>query len=385
MAYKRQGDAPNQLVVPYIDGDGVGPEIWAACSQVLKAAVERAYGGRRSMEFCQVFAGKKALAAFGELLPAQTLQAFREHGIGIKGPLETPVGSGYRSLNVAIRLALDLFACIRPVRYFIGVPCRLLQLQNIDLVIFRENTEDLYMGLEFPSGSSHVGELRKLANAIPHDSAVALKVVSESRSKRLVRAAIHYALRTGRQRVTVVHKGNIMKFTEGSFRDWAFEVARNEFGDRVILEPCPEVPSGKVVLDDCLADNMMQQLVLRPENYQVIVTTNLNGDYLSELAAALVGGVGIAPGANVGASCAVFEATHGTAPDIAGKGRANPSSLILSGAMMLEYVGWSEAARSIWQAVAATFAAGFLTDDLASGHGLSTEEFANKVVEALPS
>ncbi|NPV70986.1 MAG: NADP-dependent isocitrate dehydrogenase [Firmicutes bacterium] len=382
-------NVPDHAIVPYIEGDGVGPEIWEATSMVLRTAVRCAYNGERSVRFVEVLAGLKAQIQCGNPLPAETLAAFREYVVGIKGPLETPVGGGIRSLNVAIRQALDLYACVRPVKYRPGVPSPLRYPERVDVVIFRENTEDVYAGIEYPAGSGMVDDLRELIGpAIAGDSAVGLKIMSREASKRLVRKAIQYALDNGRRSVTLVHKGNIMKHTEGAFRNWGYEVARDEFPGRVVEEGDSKEGHGRanegtIVIKDRIADNMMQQLLLHPEEYDVIATPNLNGDYISDLVAAEVGGLGIAPGANVGTGCAVFEATHGTAPDLAGKGRANPCSLILSGVMMLEHLGWKEAASLLEKALEHVIGGGVLTDDLAGGRGVSTWEFAQALAGAV--
>ena len=382
---------PEDPIIPFIEGDGVGPDIWRAAQPVWDRAVERAYGGRRFIVWKEILAGEKAYKKTGRWLPEETLQAIREHIVAIKGPLTTPVGGGYRSLNVAMRQALDLYACIRPIRYIDGVPSPIKEPRRVDFVIFRENTEDVYAGIEWPSGSEDAKEVReflreKFGVHLSEDSGIGLKPISEFRTKRLVRKAINYALEQGRRSVTLVHKGNIMKYTEGAFRDWGYEVAK-EFGDRVVTESelKEETPDGVLVVKDRIADSMFQQVLLRPEEYDVIATPNLNGDYLSDASAALVGGLGMAPGANVGDLLAVFEPTHGTAPKYAGLDKVNPSSLILSGAMMLEYIGWREAAELVVRALERTISEGKVTYDLArqmeGATLLKCSEFGEAVME----
>ncbi len=363
----------DEPVVAYVEGDGTGPEIWRAARVVLDAAVKRAYGGARRIGWEEVLAGEKAFGKMGEWLPPRTLERIRELGVALKGPLTTPVGTGIRSVNVALRQALDLYACIRPVRYIPGVPSPLTHPERVDMVVFRENTEDVYAGIEFPSGSAEAERLRaflrdELGRKTPQAAALGIKPVSPAASKRLIRRAIQHALDKGLASVTLMHKGNIMKFTEGAFCQWGYDVAREEFPERTIAERHVaegHSSAGKVVIKDRIADNMFQQVLLRPEEYHVIATTNLNGDYLSDALAAQVGGLGMAPGANVGDEAAVFEATHGTAPKYAGQDRMNPSSLILSGALMLEHLGWVEAARLVEQALRETIAARTVTYDLA--------------------
>ncbi|HDI00693.1 MAG TPA: isocitrate dehydrogenase (NADP(+)), partial [Firmicutes bacterium] len=358
---------------------------------VWDRAVERAYGGRRFIVWKEILAGEKAYKKTGRWLPEETLQAIREHIVAIKGPLTTPVGGGYRSLNVAMRQALDLYACIRPIRYIDGVPSPIEEPRRVDFVIFRENTEDVYAGIEWPSGSEEAKGVREFLRErfgvhLSEDSGIGLKPISEFRTKRLVRKAINYALEQGRRSVTLVHKGNIMKYTEGAFRDWGYEVAK-EFGERVVTESelKGEPPDGVLVVKDRIADSMFQQVLLRPEEYDVIATPNLNGDYLSDASAALVGGLGMAPGANVGDLLAVFEPTHGTAPKYAGLDKVNPSSLILSGAMMLEYIGWKEAAELVVRALERTISEGKVTYDLArqmeGATLLKCSEFGEAVME----
>ena len=373
---------PDVPEIGFIEGDGTGPDIWAASRPVLDAAVECAYGGKRSIVWQEILAGEKAQRRFGmeNPLPNESIERIERYGIAIKGPLTTPVGGGFRSLNVTLRQRLDLYACVRPVRYFPGVPAPVVHPERVNIVIFRENTEDVYAGVEWPAGSEdarsvlqHVNEmLRRSGGAeISLQSGVGIKPMSAFNTRRLVRRAIRYALENGFESVTLVHKGNIMKYTEGAFRDWGYEVAREEFAERVITETelyerfDGRVPFGKVVIKDRIADAMFQQLLLRPEEYGVIATPNLNGDYLSDAAAAQVGGLGMAPGANIGDRCALFEATHGSAPKYAGKDKVNPGSLILSGVEMLRFMGWKEAADVVVKAVIRTIQQGTVTYDLA--------------------
>jgi isocitrate dehydrogenase len=361
---------PARPIVPFIEGDGTGPDIWRAAVRVMDAAVARAYGGERKIAWMEVFAGEKAVATTGEWLPEETIEALREFRVSIKGPLSTPVGGGIRSLNVALRQILDLYACIRPVRYFEGVGAPVKEPQKLDIVIFRENTEDVYSGIEFKAGTPEANELRdllqeKFGKTVREGSGIGIKPMSAFGSKRLVKMAIEYAQKNKRGKVTLVHKGNIMKFTEGAFRDWGYEVARDEFGGQVIDKgPWQQIPDGPTVTD-VIADAMFQQLLLRPDEYSVIATPNLNGDYISDAAAAQVGGLGMAPGGNIGDGLAVFEATHGTAPKYAGLDKVNPGSVILSGVMMLEYLGWDEAAQLIVRGIERAIAARTVTYDLA--------------------
>ncbi len=385
---------PDRPIVPYIEGDGTGPDIWRATRMVLDAAVERAYEGRRRIAWMEVLAGEKAARETGEWLPDETLRALEAFKVGIKGPLTTPVGGGIRSLNVALRQILDLYACIRPVRYIPGVPSPLKEPEKVDVVMFRENTEDVYAGIEWAAGTDEGARVRdflvrEMGSEIREESAIGIKPMSEYGSKRLIGAAIRYALERGRPSVTLVHKGNIMKYTEGAFRDWGYELARERFADQTVPES--EVgdagPGGRVIIKDRIADAMFQQLILRPDEYSVIATPNLNGDYISDAAAALVGGLGMAPGANVGDTVAVFEATHGTAPKYAGKDMVNPGSLILSGVMMLEHLGWNEAADRVVRGLERAIQSGTVTYDLArqlpGSTRVSTSEFAARIVENL--
>jgi isocitrate dehydrogenase len=346
---------PDKPIIPFIEGDGTGPDIWRATKRVLDAAVEKAYGGKRQIAWVEVLAGEKAFNLTGNWLPEETVEAIQYFRVAIKGPLTTPVGGGIRSLNVTLRQVLDLYACVRPVRWIPGVPSPVKRPQDVNMVIFRENTEDVYAGIEWPSGSEEAEKLRlfvekELGKKIRPQSGIGIKPISPFGSKRLVAKAIRYALANGRDSVTLVHKGNIMKYTEGAFRDWGYQVAKEQFADVVVSEEelaqtNGQLPPGKkVVIKDRIADSMFQQVLLRPAEYSVIATPNLNGDYLSDALAAQVGGLGMAPGANMGDEHAVFEATHGTAPKYAGQDKVNPGSLILSGEMMLRHLGWTEAA-----------------------------------------
>ena len=376
-------------IVPLVKGDGVGPEVTGAMVEILDAAVSKAYGEDRRIEWQEVLAGGKAFEQCGTYLPDETLEAFKKYHIGIKGPLMTPVGGGIRSLNVALRQELDLFVCQRPVRWFKGVASPVRHPENVDMVIFRENTEDIYAGIEWEAGTP---QARKFYDFIhnemgvnkvrfPETSSFGVKPVSEEGSKRLVREACRYAVGHGLPSVTLVHKGNIMKFTEGGFKKWGYEVAAEEFGE--------EIASGKLVIKDCICDAFLQNALLKPEDYSVIATLNLNGDYISDMLAAQVGGIGIAPGANINYTTgdAIFEATHGTAPDIAGKDIVNPCSNVLSGVMMLEYIGWDEAARLVVKALEKSFEAGYATQDLArlmeNGKPMGTAAFTGHIVELI--
>ncbi len=367
--------ASDSPLIPFIEGDGIGRDIWRASKAVLDASVERAYGGARRIVWYEIFAGEKAHDQFGEWLPADTVEAIREFKVAIKGPLTTPVGGGIRSLNVALRQILDLYSCVRPVKWYPGVPSPMKEPGKLDVVIFRENTEDVYAGMEWECGTREAGQVIEFFNSVMGksvrpDSGIGLKPVSITGSKRLVRAAMQYAVDKGRSSVTLVHKGNIMKFTEGAFRDWGYELATDEFRDACVTEGEAwaagrlEVPEGKVLVKDRIADAMFQQVLLRPSEYSVIATTNLNGDYLSDACAAQVGGLGLAPGANIGAEQALFEATHGTAPKYADKDVVNPSSVILSGVMMLQHLGWTEAAELVEKGVSGAIAAKTVTYDL---------------------
>lgn len=353
---------PDQPVITFIEGDGTGADIWNASVKVLDAAVEKAYSGKRKIHWCEVYAGEKAAKLYdGNWFPDETLQAIREFTVSIKGPLSTPVGKGMRSLNVALRKDLDLYACIRPVRWFEGVPAPVKEPQKVNMTIFRENTEDLYVGVEWAAGTPEANELielfKKFGKSVRPNSAIGIKPISEFGTRRLMKKAIDFALAKKLPSVTIVHKGNIMKFTEGAFKDWAYVEAKENYAQHIITEDevfekhNGKVPAGKLLIKDRIADNMFQQALLRPDEYSVLVLPNLNGDYISDALAAQVGGLGIAPGANIGDGPAVFEATHGTAPKYAGQDKVNPGSVILSGTMLLEYLGWNEAAVLIEKAM----------------------------------
>jgi isocitrate dehydrogenase len=387
---------PDVPIIPYIEGDGVGPDIWKASVRVFDAAVERCYGGKKGVEWIEVYAGEKAFRLKGEWAPEETIELIREHKVGIKGPLTTPVGGGFRSINVSLRQRLDLYACVRPVRYLSGTPSPLKHPERVDMVVFRENTEDVYAGIEWQAGSKEALKLREFLQKefgknVREDSGIGIKPISRFGTWRLVRRAIEYALSHGKKSVTLVHKGNIMKFTEGAFRDWGYELAREEFGGQIVAESDlgeagqSHVPEGKLVIKDRIADAMFQQILLRPEEYDVLAMPNLNGDYISDALAAQVGGLGMAPGANIGDQAAVFEATHGTAPKYAGLDMINPGSLLLSGAMMFDYLGWSEAAGRIIQALEQTISQKIVTYDLArqmdGARKVKCSEFASALIE----
>ncbi len=389
---------PDSPIIPFIEGDGIGPDIWSATRRVLDAAVEKAYGGKRRIEWKEILAGEKAHKETGEWLPQATLDAIREFVVAIKGPLTTPVGEGIRSLNVTLRQELDLYACVRPVRYFKGVPSPVKHPEYVDMVIFRENTEDVYAGIEWPEGSEEAGKViefigKELGKEIRPDSGIGIKPISRFGTHRLVRKAIQYALENGRDSVTLVHKGNIMKFTEGAFRNWGYELAREEFPDDTITEDelweryDGKVPEGKVVIKDRIADAMFQQVLLRPREYSVLAMPNLNGDYMSDALAAQVGGLGMAPGANIGDGFALFEATHGTAPKYTGLDKVNPGSLILSGAMMLEYLGWTEARDAVHRGIERAISKKRVTYDLARQIDGAVEvkcsEFASSIIDSM--
>jgi isocitrate dehydrogenase len=386
---------PDEPIIPFIEGDGIGPDIWAAAQNVFESAVDKAYGGARKIAWQEVLAGEKAYNEVGSWLPDQTVDAFRTYLVGIKGPLTTPVGGGIRSLNVALRQTLDLYACVRPVRWFEGVPSPVKRPEDVDMVIFRENTEDVYAGKELQAESSEAAKLLEFLDQefgweIRPDSGVGIKPVSITGSKRLIRAAIEYAVANDRRSVTLVHKGNIMKFTEGAFRTWGYELVRDEFSDvAVSWEDCGGDPGDKLLVQDVIADAMLQQVLTRPANYDVIATTNLNGDYISDALAAQVGGIGIAPGGNINYSTgfAVFEATHGTAPKYAGQDKVNPGSVILSGEMMFRYMGWPEAAQLIIDGLEATIADHLVTYDFArlmdGATEVKTSEFGAAIVERM--
>ena len=384
---------PDDPIIPFIEGDGTGPDIWRASVRVFDAAVEKAYGGRKKIVWFEVPAGEKARDQFGEWLPNDTLEAVRAYKVAIKGPLTTPVGGGIRSLNVTLRQVLDLYACVRPVRYFAGTPAPVTHPERMNVVIFRENTEDVYAGIEWAKGTPQAEKVieflsREMGKRIRPDSGIGIKPISEFGTKRLVRMAIQYAIDNNRKTVTIVHKGNIMKFTEGAFRDWGYEVAIDEFRDRIVTED--EVwngasREGKVLINDRIADSVFQQILTRTAEYDVFATPNLNGDYLSDAAAAQVGGLGMAPGANIGDEIGFFEATHGTAPKYAGKDVINPSSVILSGVMMFRYMGWTEAADLIEQGIDRSIRQKVVTYDLArqmeGATEVKTSAFADKIIE----
>ncbi|WAA10172.1 NADP-dependent isocitrate dehydrogenase [Fervidibacillus albus] len=406
-------NVPNDPIIPFIEGDGTGPDIWAAASRVLDAAVDKAYGGEKEIVWKEVLAGEKAFNQTGEWLPKETLDVIREHIIAIKGPLTTPIGGGFRSLNVALRQELDLFVCLRPVRWFEGVPSPVKRPQDTDMVIFRENTEDIYAGIEYQEGTPEVKKVIEFLQTemgvnkirFPETSGIGIKPVSKEGTERLVRAAINYAIKEGRKSVTLVHKGNIMKFTEGAFKNWGYELAEQEFGDRVFTwaeydrikekegvdaankaqQKAEE--AGKIIVKDVIADIFLQQILTRPREFDVVATMNLNGDYISDALAAQVGGIGIAPGANINYETghAIFEATHGTAPKYAGLDKVNPSSVILSGVLMLQHIGWNEAADLIIKSMEKTIASKVVTYDFARLMDGATEvkcsEFGTKLIE----
>ena len=383
-------------VIPFIQGDGIGPDIWNATRSVLDGAVAKASGGSRRIEWKEVLAGEKAFEETGEWLPQATIDLISEHAVAIKGPLTTPIGRGIRSLNVALRQVLDLYACVRPCRYIPGVPSPVKEPEKVDVVIFRENTEDVYAGVEWAAGTAEAEDLIAFANArsdtkIRSGSGIGIKPISEFGTARLVRKAIRYAVDQGRSRVTLVHKGNIQKFTEGAFRDWGYQTARRDFPEICIDEETlwkaygGQTPEGRVLINDRIADSMFQQILLRADEYDVIALPNLNGDYLSDACAAQVGGLGLAPGANLGDRVALFEATHGTAPKYAGQDKVNPGSLVLSGGMLLEHIGWNDAAELVSEALKRTIAQKRVTYDLErqmeGATRLKTSEFGAAIVD----
>ena len=387
--------APDRPIIAFIEGDGVGPDIWRASHLVFDAAVKHCYGGKRSIAWMEVFAGKKADNLCGSYLPDETIEAIREFRVAIKGPLTTPVGGGFRSLNVALRQRLDLFACVRPVRHFEGVPSPVVAPQNVNMTIFRENTEDVYAGFEVESGSEDAKKFLEFAKRefgwdIRPDSGIGFKPISLTATKRIVRAALKHAVKHNRKSVTLVHKGNIMKYTEGAFRKWGYDLVREEFsGEAVAWSDCGGNPGGKILVKDVIADIFLQQILTRPLEFDVVATMNLNGDYMSDALAAQVGGIGIAPGANINyeTGAAVFEATHGTAPKYANLDKVNPSSMILSGVMMFEHLGWTEASEAVTSALVKTFKSKTVTYDFARLSPGATEvkcsEFAKAVVANL--
>ena len=384
---------PDDPIIPFIEGDGIGPDIWRASVRVFDAAVQKAFGGKRRLAWFEILAGEKAKNATGEWLPNDTLEAVKAYKVAIKGPLTTPVGGGIRSLNVTLRQVLDLYACIRPVRYFDGTPAPVTHPERMNVVIFRENTEDVYAGIEWAKGTPQAERVieflaKEMGKRIAPDSGIGIKPISETGTKRLVRMAIQYSLAHNRKVLTIVHKGNIMKFTEGAFRDWGYELAKAEFRDRIVTED--EVSQGaaregKLLINDRIADSVFQQILTRTAEYDVFAAPNLNGDYLSDACAAQVGGLGMAPGANIGDEIAFFEATHGTAPKYAGKDVINPSSVILSGVMMLNYLGWTEAGALIERALEKTISQKKVTYDLArqmtGATELKTSEFADAIIQ----
>ncbi|SEO85525.1 isocitrate dehydrogenase (NADP) [Amphibacillus marinus] len=402
---------PDFAIIPFIEGDGTGPDIWSAASRVLEAAVEKAYNGTKGIVWKEVLAGEKAFNQTGEWLPEETLAVIRDYKIAIKGPLTTPIGGGIRSLNVALRQKLDLFTCLRPVRYFDGVPSPVKRPEDTDMVIFRENTEDIYAGIEWENGSAEVKKVIKfleeemgVANIrFPETSGIGVKPVSEEGTKRIVRAAIDYAIKEGRKSVTLVHKGNIMKFTEGAFKNWGYELAEQEYGEQVftwaeydkiaelegraVADEAQQAAeeAGKIIIKDAIADIFLQQILTRPKEFDVVATMNLNGDYISDALAAQVGGIGIAPGANINYETghAIFEATHGTAPKYAGLDKVNPSSVILSGVLMLEHLGWKEAADLVTKAMDQTIGSKVVTYDFARLMDGATEVKASEFADAL--
>ncbi len=392
-------EVPAQPIIPFIEGDGIGPDIWAAAVRVFDAAVRKAYGGQKKIAWLEVLAGPKAFDATGSWLPDETLQAFRDYFVGIKGPLTTPISGGIRSLNVALRQQLDLYVCLRPVRWYEGVPSPVKRPQDVDVVIFRENSEDIYAGIEWEAESDEARRLIRflqeemgVANIrFPETSGIGIKPVSREGTERLVRAALEFAIREGRRSVTLVHKGNIMKFTEGAFRDWGYDLVRREFSGKAVgWDDCGgNPPEGQVLVKDNIADITLQQVLTRPRDFDVIATMNLNGDYLSDALAAQVGGIGIAPGANINYETghAIFEATHGTAPKYAGQDKVNPSSLILSGVMMLDYLGWGEAARLIETGITKAIGEKRVTYDfhrlMEGATLLKCSEFGSAIIEGM--
>lgn len=388
---------PDEPIIPYIEGDGTGPDIWQATQKVVNAAVEKTYHGKKKIHWLEVYAGEKAKSVKGEWLPDETLDAIKEYLVAIKGPLTTPIGEGFRSLNVALRQILDLYACVRPVRWIKGVPSPVVHPEWVDVVIFRENTEDIYAGIEWEKDTEEAAKVRQFLNmemgcSISEDTGIGIKPISRYASERIMRKAMEYAIENNRKTVSIVHKGNIMKYTEGSFKKWCYELAEKEFAEYIITEDevaalDGQVPEGKILVNDRIADNMFQQLLTRSQSYDILVTPNLNGDYLSDAAAAQVGGLGMAPGGNIGSYVALFEATHGTAPKYAGLDKVNPGSLILSAVMMLEYMGWKEAASKIVTAMEMAVQEKTVTYDLArqmeGAVELKTSQFADAIIAKL--
>lgn len=395
---QNQIQVPDCPIIPFIEGDGTGPDIWKASQKVFDAAVQKSFGGKKKIIWKEILAGEKAFKQTGNWLPEESLEAIKTYSVAIKGPLTTPVGGGIRSLNVALRQLLDLYACIRPVRYFQGVPSPVREPEKVDMVIFRENTEDVYSGIEWKSGSPEAKKVidflnSQLGTKLKASAGIGIKPMTPEGTKRLVRMAVEYAIKRSRKSVTLVHKGNIMKFTEGAFKEWGYALTKEEFSQQTISEDevykdhQGKTPTGKILIKDRIADNMFQQALLRPDEYSVLATPNLNGDYLSDLLAAQVGGLGIAPGANVGDHGAVFEATHGTAPKYAGLDKVNPGSVILSGVMMLEYLGWDSAADSITKAMEKTITQKVVTYDFArlmtGAKEVKCSEFADAIISNL--
>ena len=384
---------PNKPIVAYIEGDGIGPEVIRAAMRMVDAAVEKAYGGSRKIAWMKVYAGIEAQKVYGTMLPQETLDAIRAAKVALKGPMTTPIGSGWRSVNVALRQLLDLYANIRPAKYIRGVPAPHKYADKVDIVIFRENTEDVYAGIEWKAFSEEAKKVREFLKKefgieIREDAGIGLKPISRFATYRIMRKALQWAIKYNRKRVTVMHKGNIMKYTEGAFKEWCYELARKEFGEYVVFEEEleGEPPKDKILVNNRIADNMFNQLITRPWDYEIIVTPNLNGDYLSDAAAALIGGLGLAPGANVGDYIGMFEPIHGSAPKYAGKNVANPTAATLSAAMMLDHIGWHEAANLLRKAIEETIAEGKVTQDIARHLGikpLSTTEFTDAVIEKI--
>ena len=391
---------PDNPIIAFIEGDGIGPDIWKASKRVLDSAVQKAYSGKKKIAWMEVYAGEKSVKLYGKntWLPDETVEAVKEYIVAIKGPLTTPIGGGIRSLNVALRQLLDLYACVRPVKYFKGVPSPMKRPQDLDIVLFRENTEDVYAGIEFKGGEKGTEALRKYiqklsGKEIRKNAGIGIKPMSEFGTKRLVKKAIQFAIVNKRESITLVHKGNIMKFTEGSFKDWGYQIAIADFRDKIVTEDelwnkfNGKMPEGKILIKDRIADSIFQQLLLRPSEYSVLATPNLNGDYLSDAAAAQVGGLGIAPGANMSNDVAIFEATHGTAPKYAGLDKVNPGSLILSGVMMLEYLGWKKAAKLVESAMKKTIKSKVVTYDFArlmkGAKEVKTSEFASAIIDKM--
>jgi len=386
---------PDEVDIPYIEGDGIGPDIFRAAIPVWDEAIKKAYGGKRKVNWIELYAGEKAFNKYGDYLPQETLDTLKEYIVSIKGPLTTPVGTGIRSLNVTIRQKLDLFAVVRPVRYFEGVEAPVKHPERVNMVIFREATEDLYVGIEWKSDSEEAKKVREFLKKefnihLRDDAGIGIKPISEFGTKRLMRAAIQYALKTGINKITIMHKGNIMKYTEGAFREWAYQVAIEEFRDYIVTEE--EVKNGansegKILINDVIADNMFQQVLKRPQDFKIIVAPNINGDYISDALAAQVGGLGLAPGGNIGNPYAVFEPTHGSAPKYANQDKVNPSSLILSGCLMFEYIGWKEVSDLIQNAISKTIKSKLVTYDLAAeiegAKELKCSEFAKEVIKNL--